>query len=547
MMQSTMQDFPLTVGMIFRHGRTVHGESEVVTFEGEASRHTSFAEVATRADRLAVALLGLGIEAGDRVGTFMWNTQEHMEAYFAIPGIGAVLHTLNLRLFPEQLAYIVNHAADRIVIVDDNLIPLLVRVAGELGTVERYVVVGDGDTSALVAAAPRAEVLRYEDLLAASDPTGFEYPAVDERAAAAMCYTSGTTGHPKGVVYSHRSTFLHSMASGTGGVVAYTCNDRILPIVPMFHANAWGTPYAGWMAGADLLMPGRFLQPEPLARFVAQEPVTCACAVPTIWSDLLRYSDDHDLDLSQLRHVTCGGAAVPRALMEKFQERFGVRILQGWGMTETSPLCAVGHPPRGVEPGTTEDLDWRALTGRILPGVELRIVDDGGTVLPWDGTAVGEIQVRGPWITASYYGDPAPEKFDDGWLRTGDIASVTANGFIKITDRSKDVIKSGGEWISSVELEGLLMAHPDVVEAAVIAVPDPRWDERPLACVVLHDKSGATAGDLRDFLGGHVAKWQLPERWTFIGEVPKTSVGKFDKKVLRAQYADGDLLVEELR
>jgi fatty-acyl-CoA synthase len=337
------------------------------------------------------------------------------------------------------------------------------------------------------------------------------------------------------------------VATGTGAVVAYNSIDRILPIVPMFHANAWGAPYAGWMAGADLLMPGRFLQAEPLARFVAQEPPTCACAVPTIWSDLLRYADDHDVDFSQLRHVTCGGAAVPRSLIERFHERFGVWIIQGWGMTETSPLAAAGHPPRGVEPDSQEELDWRALTGRIIPGIELRIVADDGTVLPWDGESVGEIQVRGPWVTASYYRDPAPEKFDDGWLRTGDIASVTDGGFIKISDRSKDVIKSGGEWISSVELEGHLMAHPAVIEAAVIAVPDPRWDERPLAAVVLCDGADTSAAELKEFLGGHVAKWQLPERWTFIEEVPKTSVGKFDKKVLRARYADGALMVEELR
>ena len=349
-----------------------------------------------------------------------------------------------------------------------------------------------------------------------------------------MCYTSGTTGNPKGVVYSHRSTYLHSMASTTGSAVAYTWHDRVLPIVPMFHANAWGAPYAAWMVGSDLLMPGRFLQAEPLARFIAEEQPTCACAVPTIWSDLLRHAETNDVDLSSMRHVTCGGAAVPRALLQRFQERFGVRIIQGWGMTETSPLAALGHPPRGVEPGSEEDLDWRAVTGRILAGVELRIVADDGTVLPWDGESVGEIQVRGPWVTASYYGDPTPEKFDDGWLRTGDIASVTSNGYIRITDRSKDVIKSGGEWISSVELEGQLMAHPDVAEAAVIAVPDPRWNERPLACVVRTEGSQVTAQELHTFLGDRIARWQLPERWAFIDAVPKTSVGKFDKKVLRA-------------
>jgi fatty-acyl-CoA synthase len=543
-----MQDFPLTVGMIFRHGRDVFGgDSEVVTFEGESSRRASFAGVGERADRLAVALRDLGIRPGDRVGTLMWNTQEHLEAYFAVPCLGAVLHTLNLRLFPEQLAYIVNHAADRLVIVDDNLVPILARVAGELTTVERVLVVGDGDVSALHDAAPDLEVLRYEELLAAADPSGFEYPDVDERSAAAMCYTSGTTGNPKGVVYSHRSTFLHALASCTGAVAAYTSNDRALPIVPMFHANAWGAPYSAWLAGTDLVMPGRFLQAEPLAKLFNQERITTACAVPTIFADLFRYSETHDVDFSHLRHVTCGGAAVPRALIERFQERYGVRVIQAWGMTETSPLAALAHPPRGVEVGTTEDLDWRSLTGRIVPGVEVRIVGDDGAVLPWDGDAVGEIQIRGPWVTASYYGDPAPEKFDDGWLRTGDIASVTPNGFLKITDRSKDVIKSGGEWISSVELEGHLMAHPEVAEAAVIAVPDARWGERPLACVVRRDDSKVTAAELRDFLAGFVAKWQLPERWAFIDEVPKTSVGKFDKKVLRAEYADGELTVEERR
>jgi fatty-acyl-CoA synthase len=387
---------------------------------------------------------------------------------------------------------------------------------------------------------------RYEDLLAAADPATLDFPEIDEWAPAAMCYTSGTTGNPKGVVYSHRSTFMHTIGVSVGVGVPYTWHDRVLPIVPMFHAMAWGAPYSAWLAGADLLMPNRYLQAEPLARYIAEERPTTTCAVPTIWSDLLRHSETHEVDFSSLQRIMCGGAAVPRALMQAFQDRFGIRMLQAWGLTETSPVAAISHPPRGVEPGSAEEMDWRDKTGRALPGVELRIVGDDDEVLPWNGEAVGEIEARGSWITGSYYGDPAPEKFHDGWLRTGDIASITPNGYVKITDRSKDVIKSGGEWISSVELEGLLLAHSDVVEAAVIAVPDARWDERPLACVVVRDGATATAAELREFLAGHLAKWQLPERWTFIAEVPKTSVGKFDKKVLRARYADGDLLVEQL-
>jgi len=541
--QSTMQDFPLTIGAIFRHGRAVFGDSEVVTFEGDGSRRASFTEVAGRVDRLAAALRRLGVESGDRVATFAWNTQEHLEAYFAIPCIGGVLHTLNIRLFPEQLAYIVNHAEDRIVIVDGTLVPMLSKLAPDFSCVEHYIVVGDADTAPLEAS--HAEVLHYDDLLAAESGT-FSYPEIDERAAAAMCYTSGTTGNPKGVVYSHRSTYLHSLGVLQAAAVGYTDRDRVLPIVPMFHANAWGTPYAAWMAGADLVMPNRFLQPEPLAQLIAQEKPTCAGAVPTIWSELLRYSETHPVDLSSLRQVICGGSAVPRTLIEEFERRFGVPIVQGWGMTETSPLAAASWPPKSVEPGTEEAMDWRARSGRVIAGVELRIVDDEGTVLPWDGEAVGEVQVRGPWVTGAYYKGADPERFEDGWLRTGDIASVTPNGFIQITDRAKDVIKSGGEWISSVELEVHLMAHPAVVEAAVIAVPDPKWSERPLACVVLETDADVSADDLRTFLDARIARWQLPERWTFIEEVPKTSVGKFDKKVLRARFADGELVIEEL-
>jgi fatty-acyl-CoA synthase len=318
--------------------------------------------------------------------------------------------------------------------------------------------------------------------------------------------------------------------------------------VPMFHANAWGLPYACWMAGADFLMPARFLQAEPLARFIAAERPTCSGAVPTIWADLLRHGEANPgaLDLSSMEKIVCGGSAVPRTLIEEFQTKHDVRMIQAWGMTETSPLAAVANPPKDVELGSPAELDWRAKTGRVVPGVELRIVGDDGTPLPWDGKAVGEIEVRGPWITGAYYRDSSEEKFDDGWLRTGDVGSVDERGFIQITDRAKDVIKSGGEWISSVELENLLMAHPDVVEAAVVGVPDPRWDERPLACVVRRADAAITAGQLREFLSEKLAKWQLPERWAFIDDVPKTSVGKFDKKVLRASYAAGDLTIETL-
>ncbi len=540
-----MQDFPLTIGMILRHGQAVFGDSEVVTFEGDSSRRATFADVAGRAAQLAGALRRLGIEAGDRVGTFQWNNQEHLEGYLAIPNMGAVLHTLNIRLFPELLTYVVNHAEDRVVIVDDSLVPLLARVVPDLKTVEHFIVVGSGDAAALADAAAGADVMRYDELLAAED-ADFPWPDVDERAAAAMCYTSGTTGNPKGVVYSHRSTVLHSMSVNAGIAVGLTERDRVLPIVPMFHANAWGLPYAAWYAGASFVMPDRFLQAEPLAKLIESERPTVAGAVPTIWSDLHRYLQEHPVDMSSFRLVVCGGSAVPRSLMERFQSDQGVRIIQGWGMTETSPLAALAYPPRGVELGTTEEMDWRANAGRVLSGVELRIVDDAGNPMPWDGEAVGEIEVRGPWVTASYYLDPATEKFDDGWLRTGDVGSVEPNGFIRITDRAKDVIKSGGEWISTVELENHLMAHPDIIEAAVIGVPDTRWDERPLACVVCTQGSGATAADLQAFLADKVAKWQVPERWAFIDEVPKTSVGKFDKKVLRARHTDHELTVEEL-
>ncbi|MEU8307889.1 long-chain fatty acid--CoA ligase [Actinomadura sp. NPDC048955] len=546
MILSTMQDFPLSVAAILRHGARVYGRSECVTWTGGgAPRRATFAQIAGNAERLASALARLGVRPGDRVATFCWNNQEHLEAYFAVPAMGAVLHTLNIRLFPEQLSHIINHADDQVIIVDDSLVPLLARVVRELPAVEAFVVVGDGDASALEANGNGAPVLRYRELLAAEEP-GYVWPEVDERSAASMCYTSGTTGDPKGVVYSHRSTFLHAMAVQSASLVGITEADRVLTIVPMFHVNAWGLPYGAFLSGATLHMPGPFMQPEHLVKFVAAERSTLASAVPTIWNGILSLGEREEIDLSSLRAGTSGGAAAPRVLLERFEQRYGLRIIQGWGMTETSPLGGMAFPPPGVEPGTDEDMYWRLKSGRVAAGVEMRIVDDAGAELPWDGESVGEIEVRGPWITGAYHRDPAPGKFDDGWLRTGDIGTIDDRGFYQITDRAKDVIKSGGEWISSVELENHLMAHPAVAEAAVIGIPDARWDERPLACVVLRPEASAAPAELASFLADKVARWQVPEYWTFLEEIPKTTVGKFDKKPLRARHKDAALEIERV-
>ena len=542
MIRSTMQDYPLTIGAIMRHGARVYGASECVTWTGALPRRSSYAQVAQNAARLAGALARLGIKPGDPVATFCWNNTEHLEAYFGVPSMGAVLHTLNIRLPGAQVAQIVNHAEDRIIIVDDTLVPLLAKIAGELPTVEAFIVNGTGDATALEGRVP---VLRYHDLLAAEEPA-FDWPELEERDAALMCYTSGTTGDPKGVVYSHRSTYLHAMAVMAASVQGITEADRALAIVPMFHANAWGMPYAAFLSGATLHMPGPFLQPEHLTKFIATERTTVTSGVPTIWNAILDYGLDHEIDLSSLRIGNSGGSAAPRVLLERFQERYGLRIIQGWGMTEMSPVGGLALPPAGVPEGTEEDLDWRMRAGRILHGVEMRIIGQDGEELPTDGVSEGEIEVRGPWVTGSYHHDPAPEKFHDGWLRTGDVGTLDDRGFFTISDRIKDVIKSGGEWISSVDLENQLMAHPAVQEAAVIGISDKRWGERPLACVVLRPGAKADAAELADFLEGKVARWQVPEYWAFVAEVPKTAVGKFDKKVLRAQDAAGDLTIEQI-
>ena len=445
-------------------------------------------------------------------------------------------HPLTLQLVLERLRGM-NGDAEVVTLTDDGTTRATYAEVGEridrLCRGLRELGVGDGDHGSL------PDARDYEELLAAQEP-GYDYPALDDRAAAGLCYTSGTTGHPKGVLYSHRSSVLHAMAVCLADAMAVSRDDRVLPVVPMFHANAWGMPHAAMLAGADLVLPSQFLQAEPLARLIECERVTLAGAVPTIWLDVLRYADEHKPDLSSISRLVCGGSAVPRSLMQAFEERHGVRIVQAWGMTETSPLASVARPPAAAE--GEQHWAYRATAGRILPLVEARIVAGDGSIAPWDGETTGELEVRGPWIAAEYYKDPAgAEKFHDGWLRTGDVAAIDADGYIRITDRAKDVIKSGGEWISSVELENELMSHPDVVEAAVIAKPDERWAERPLCCVVLREGAETTAADLLEHLRGRVAKWWLPDEFAFLGEIPKTSVGKFDKKVLRASLGEDAL------
>jgi fatty-acyl-CoA synthase len=537
-----MQDTQLTIGSLMRHGTTVHADAEVVTATADGVRTRSFGELGRRAAQLAHGLRSLGITGDQRVATFQWNNVEHLEAYLAVPSMGAVLHTLNIRLFPEQLVYVANHAEDHVVIVDDSLVPLLAPHLPQLTTVTHVLVAGPDAASADLEAlrASGKQVQLYEDLLAGR-PEEFDWPEMDEHDAAAMCYTSGTTGNPKGVVYSHRSAWLHSLAVSTGNVSGLNSHDRILPIVPMFHANAWGLAYAALMNGASLCMPDRWLQAEPMVRFIQESRPTMSGAVPTVWNDVLQYLDAHpDVKLDSLKMILCGGSAVPVALQQALQERHGIYVRQAWGMTETSPVASAGMIPVGVE--GDDQWRYRGSQGRLLCGVEGRIVADDGTSLPWDGESVGELEVRGPWVTGSYYESDDPEagdKFHDGWLRTGDVGTLDPLGYITLTDRAKDVIKSGGEWISSVELENALMGHPDVVEAAVVGIPDEKWQERPLATVVLREGATTTVEDLRDHLATSFAKWQLPDAWAFIDQVPRTSVGKFDKKVLRREFADG--------
>lgn len=528
--EGLMQDFPLTIQHLFWRGERLFPEKEIVSKMPDGLHRYTYREFAERTRRLAGALLAAGVRPGDRIATFAWNHYRHHELYFAVPCIGAVLHTLNIRLFSDQLIYVANHAEDRFVFFDASLSPALEPVAGDLGTVERYVRMGPGESG--------IDAVDYEEFLQTGEPVA-QWPALDERAAAGMCYTSGTTGNPKAVVYSHRSTFLHSLGIATGNANGFAEGDVTLAIVPMFHAMAWGQPYAATMAGCKQVYPGPFLDPASICSLISQEHVTISAGVPTIWIGVLDELDRNKHDMSSVRFLSAGGAAVPRYLIEAFEKRHGLTLLQGWGMTETSPVCALGHLKSHLRDlPEDERFAVQARTGFMIPGVEFRIVDEEGQELPWDGKSFGEIQVRGPWIASSYYNDPrSSDSFDGEWLRTGDVATVDELGYFQIVDRTKDLVKSGGEWISSVELEKEIMGHPAVLEAAVIGVAHRKWGERPLACVVLRQGMTATKEEIVEYLRGRVAKWWLPDDVVFIDEVPKTSVGKFDKKVLREKFA----------
>jgi fatty-acyl-CoA synthase len=531
-MNGLMQEQALNIPMVLRHAEQLHGRKKVTTKTDGGVSVRTFAETAERARRLMSALLDLGVKEDERVATFSWNHQQHLETYIAAPCIGAILHTLNIRLFEEDLAYIVDHAQDSIVVVDKSLWPAWEKVAAHVDCVRHVIVVNDSP-------GPVPDgTLDYEELVASHEPLA-DLPDIPENRACAMCYTSGTTGHPKGVLYSHRSNVLHSMMVAMVDSIGLSETDTVLPIVPMFHANAWGLPYASLLTGANMVMPGRFMTPDALTPLMVDEKVTLAFGVPTIWLGMAEPLKAVKDKLS-LRSIICGGSAVPPALQKAYHDSLGVRIVHAWGMTETSPLASICRPMTKHEGLRADDYDYILTSqGRILPGVEMRIADDAGQPLSWDGEAVGEIQVRGNWIASAYYNDDtSAAKFVDGWLRTGDVAAVDGDGYIRIVDRTKDLVKSGGEWISSVELEGLIMAHADVAEAAVIAIVHPKWDERPLACVVVRPGATLTREDVLHHLEGKVAKWWLPDDVVFIEEVPKTSVGKFDKKVLRERFKD---------
>jgi len=531
-----MMQWPLVLTHFLDRARRLHHRRPIASRHAGGVFRYSFGDWAGRVDRLAAALTALGVRRGDRVATFGWNTHRHFEAYFAIPCMGAVLHTMNVRLFPEQLAWVFNHAADRVVLVDATLLPLFDRVRAQLTSVEHVIVMGEAGEAPI-----DAGYLDYETLLAGAADR-FDWPALDEEEAAALCYTSGTTGHPKGVLYSHRALVLHTLGIALTDAFQMRERDVLLSIVPMFHANAWGLPFAAAMLGCAVVLPGPHLQPKELADLIESEKVTFVGGVPTIVAGLYHHLVQEGRKVPTLRQIIVGGSALPRVLLEGFERELGVEVVHAWGMTELAPAGSVSRLRGEMEHWSKEaQTRVRLMQGTPFPLVELRIVREDGAEAPWDGTTAGELQARGPWVVRQYYNDPESDlRFDGEWFRTGDVAAIDELGYVRLVDRTKDMVKSGGEWISSVDLENAIMGHPQVAEAAVVAIPHSKWTERPLACVVPRQGKAAeiTRDSIRAFLKGRVADWWLPDDVVVLETVPKTSVGKFDKKVLRERFKD---------
>lgn len=538
-MHGLMMDTELSIASLARFGERYFPDTEIVSVTMHDPRHRyTFAECFRRARQLADVLSQRGLASGDRVATMAWNDYRHMECYYGISGAGFVCHTINPRLFPEQIIYIVNHAKDKLLFVDPMFLPLLEKLGESISRIQEFIVL------CAESEMPKTEldnVVSYERFIASGDPK-FEWPVIDERSASALCYTSGTTGNPKGVLYSHRSTVLHAMAGNAPAVMGLSAHDVVLPVVPLFHVNAWGVPYGAPISGAKLVFPGpKMGDGETLYELMESEGVTMALGVPTVWLALLQYMRQNDKKLTTLQRTLVGGAAVPAAMIREFRQTYDVDVQQGWGMTETSPLGSVNKLlPRHKNLGEDETIELRAKAGRAVFGVEMKIVDDDGQELLWDGKAFGALLVRGPWVCSGYYGDEdnAESHDTDGWFYTGDVATIDQDGYMAITDRTKDVIKSGGEWISSIDLENAAIGHPGVAEAAVIGVPHPKWTERPLLIVVRAPGEPSRAEDILAFLVGKVAKWWIPEAVEFVDEIPHTATGKIKKIDLRKQFAD---------
>ena len=536
-MQGQMMDYQLTLTPLLERARRLFPRKEIVTKAGPSLERYTYEQMSERVGRLANALEKLGIQRGDRVATFAWNNSRHLETYFAVPCMGAVLHPINLRLPGDQIAYIINHAEDQILLLDPSLLPAIEKLAPHLKTIKHYIVMGDkvpeGTTLSPVSA--------YEDLLKNASPE-YPWPNLDENEAAAMCYTSGTTGNPKGVVYSHRAIYLHSLGLSMTDSFGISERDTFMPVVPMFHVLAWCLPFATVMLGSKLVFPGPHLQPRDLAELIQAEKVTLTAGVPTLWMGLLHLLDNERYDLSSLRGMIVGGAAAPQSMIEGFKKKHGLDVMHAWGMTETTPLGTVSRlKSYQLELPEAEQFALRAKQGVGVPGIEVRAINEEGKEIAWDGKQFGELQVRGAWVISSYYKDDrTAESFQDGWFRTGDVVTIDSEGFMQIVDRTKDLVKSGGEWISSQELENAIMSHPKVLEAAVIAMPHPKWQERPLACVVPKPdfKDSLTKDEILDHIRPLFPKMYIPDDVVFIEAVPKTSVGKFDKKLLRAQFKD---------